>query len=126
MQTQTRYEPHSEWSEKQIAFPGLSDFNQLFEVIDEPKTWKHGDLSVIGSFLHVKRDNYQSMQVKPSKEVLDWIRDHMISVDYDTIVFQIVVHDDSNALVVAHYGQIIGSRYLAYIDAATIPGAHNV
>jgi len=44
----------------------------------------------------------------------------MLPVDYDSIYFTINARDDVTALVTAQYNQIIGSRWLALIDANSI------
>lgn len=64
--------------------------------------------------------HWRSMWVRPTLAL--WLKLHetMIKVDYDAIYFHIVIRTDG-ALVLAQYNQIIGSRWIALIDPATIP-----
>jgi hypothetical protein len=62
-----------------------------------------------------------SLYVRPTDEVLDWIKANMLPLSRDTIGFEIVVRDEHEALIIAHNNLIIGSRWLALIDATTLP-----
>ena len=137
-----RQETH--W-DKPIRFPDIHDFTELFPKLGERnKQDMEGVLRRFdfesGSFLgngkremahqvvstsisfsgNDERFRYTHiLEINPI--VLDFIEQRMIRVDYDSISFNIVTWDDGRALVVAQYSQIIGSHYVAIIDASTIP-----
>ncbi len=77
---------------------------------------------VLSSSCSVRRpDAWQFLQVKPRDGMVEWIEKNMLLLDCDTISFEVVVRDDGTALLLAHYSQIIGSRWLALVDASTLP-----
>jgi hypothetical protein len=58
-----------------------------------------------------------SVCVTPTQDVIDYIRNKMITVDADRIYFHVIVYEDRTSRVYAKYNQIIGSRLLAVFDA---------
>lgn len=117
-----------------LAFPGVRRFEELFPTSSPwvspagrdpggvPMTpGKRGSAS-IGEYLSI-RPAYHGLRVKPSEDVVAYIRAHMLDSEWDTFHFQAVIHDNGHALVIVSHGQIIGSRWLAYIDADTLPAA---
>ena len=77
----------------------------------------------IGGFCSVRGG--QSLWVRPRPEIIDYIREHMVFSEGERISFEIVDRGGT-ALVVARNSQIIGSRWLAFIESATIPQAATV
>ena len=62
----------------------------------------------------------RSLRAKPKPVIIEVIKLTMLSIEYDAISFKLYVGDE-RATVFAEYSKIIGSRYLAEIDATTIP-----
>lgn len=81
--------------------------------------------SKIGPSMHwtTPDDVYTYGRAVPSQEVIDAVRTNMLCIAYDSIYFALHFDDDGTARVYATYNQIIGSRLLAIVDAATIPPA---
>jgi hypothetical protein len=70
--------------------------------------------------------NGYHMQVTPTDMVLDRIyadeSEYLDFAFFDRVEFELIYHGSNNrVLVVADASQIIASRYLAYIDPATVP-----
>lgn len=130
---------------RDIHFPDITTFDELFPKVGERNKQDRGKrLKTFhfesGSFLgNGKREMVHQVvstgisfsgndepyrythiiEINPA--ILECIEERMIRVDYDSISFQVTTWDDGRAIVSAHYSQIIGSRYLAIIDASTIP-----
>lgn len=81
----------------------------------------HTSGNVITNYCMVSGKEYRSFHVRPKQEVIEYVRNNMIPVYYDHIYFQVVVRNDNTALITASYNQIIGSRWLALVDADTVP-----
>jgi hypothetical protein len=64
---------------------------------------------------------YNSLAVRANDQVIEWIKTHMLPLKNDSIYFQIIVRNDGSALVTANNNLIFGSRWIAIIDAASIP-----
>lgn len=132
----------TEHNGRKIAFPDVTTFGELFPaakprvgecpVLLTLPSWEAGTWSdragttkcYVTSYMAVDDVGcigYRSMQVEAAPAVLDEIKSNMLHGSGDTIHFRVVVWDDGKALVMAEYSQIVGSRYLAIIDAATIP-----
>lgn len=62
-----------------------------------------------------------SLNVMPTAKVGKALNEHMTYLGGDEIYFEIVVHEDGTALVIAKHNLIIGQRRIAWIDAKTIP-----
>lgn len=88
------------------------------------------EVMTIGPSFYLKSADgaHSTFYVKPRQEVLDALRAEMILVDGDTVSFEGVVRGEADAvdtttlLVIAKYGQIIGSRWLGIIPALELPG----
>lgn len=113
----------TEHNGRAIAFPNNTLFADLFEQTDnfnlELDKTAHNVLSDYCSIDN--QGEHYSVKVKPHQHIIDFVKNNMIAVDYDSIYFKIIVHDNGWALVTAQYSQILGSHYLAYIDANTQP-----
>jgi hypothetical protein len=127
---------------QKIAFPEVKDFVELFEDV---RPWKYGQESrilldlpsweagtwsdkqsktrfKISSFLTVSgQTERRSYDVQARPVVLDFARTEILHTSNDQASFEVIVWDDGRALVTLQYSQIIGSHYLAIIDAKTIP-----
>ena len=55
---------------------------------------------------------FDSLDVLPTQELIEYVDKNMLAIDYDRIYFEIVTRDDCYALR-ANYNQILGSRLLA-------------
>ena len=75
----------------------------------------------IGPYLTIS-PGHHSFAVTASELTVEAIRRGTISIAYDTISFEVIVWDPTEALVVAKHGQIIGSVWLAVVDPLTVPG----
>jgi len=53
----------------------------------------------------------ESLNVVPTMKLINWVKEHMLMIDYDRIYFSIVVFEDHFDLYVK-YNLIIGSRFL--------------
>lgn len=119
----------------ELVFPNLTRLADLF---DEVREWEKDapDLrpvqkltpgrrasAVVGNYCIVRGLNGHEpgLQVRASEMLVTWLRANMIDVDYDRFHFGLVDHGNGFALLYVSYGQIIGSRWLAYIESATIP-----
>lgn len=134
---------------KQLGFPEVRDFRQLFTHV-EPFVYSSGrDTSkvqeqerrlgvrirgerdardgcgymVLGPYMSIDGPGgrRRSLAVKPAQNLVDWITVTMIFIDCDRLYFDVVVRDRGNALVTVKYNRIIGSRWIASIDPRTIP-----
>lgn len=59
------------------------------------------------------------MQAQPF--LVEWISENMLNISHDNIYFEAILRNDGSCLLVAQHNQIIGSRYLAYLDPETLP-----
>jgi hypothetical protein len=123
---------------RKIAFPEAKSLADLFSEIKAPEgtapiiatfpSWEAGtwsdrggrSKSYVQGWLNVSEPR-RSFHVQAKPEVIDWIRDNMLHGKNDRVYFEAHIWDDGRALVTAQYNQIIGSAYLAIIDAKTIP-----
>jgi len=111
-----------------LLFPNADSFSDIFEHVDSGKkivaVLKSDDPQIkdkmgIGNW--VMMSGGKSFHATPKKVVIEALEKSLILVNYDEIYFEIVDRGGGDALVLAKYNQIIGSRYLAIIDPRTIP-----
>jgi hypothetical protein len=78
---------------------------------------------VISSYcsIHGLDGRYDSVSVDLQPVVREWIERNVLAVEYDRISFQVNIWDDGRALISAQHSKIIGSYYLAIVDATTVP-----
>jgi hypothetical protein len=62
-----------------------------------------------------------NLDITLTPQAIETIGKNTIHIDHDTMNVEVIVWTDGRALVVAHHGRIIGSVWLAFIDATTIP-----
>jgi hypothetical protein len=111
-----------------IAFKEATSFADIFETAvpyvkgsanDQRRSIKG---KTVSSYCTVSGgEQYRSFSVKPQQRVMDYIGENMLDIAYDSIYFTVTIRDDGSALLAAQYNQIIGSRWLAIVDASTIP-----
>jgi len=123
---------------KELAFPEVKNLSDLFESAEvrkpsghseKIKIWKGEDPhdpnaeTYLTDYCQVRYvdGGFGSLRLKPRERVVEYIDNNMIKIAYDTIHFEIVVYDDGTALVLVKYSQIIGSRWLAMVDASAVP-----
>ena len=121
---------------KPILLPEAKRFSDLFE--DSFIAWeqnvkvRYNDVRIHGQVVegHMVTpycvvsgmDEHYSLYVKARESLIKAIEDNTIALENDYMYFEIVVYKDgSPALVICKYGKIIGDRWLARIDANTIP-----
>lgn len=125
---------------RKIEFPEISTFREIFSAHDEildlgtykshtTRTWTfpadRGETAEmwLSSFAHVSaRGETRYFDVNASAEILAFIDEEMIRVEWDTLNFEIIRWDDGFSLVVVKHGKIIGDRWLAVIRTDSIPG----
>lgn len=127
---------------RKIAFPEVQSFADLFDDVKPHgkqarelarlKSWEAGTWSdkagktycTVSGYLSISGGRrFRSLDVNAKPNVMEYVRSSMLHGSYDTIHFSVTIWKDGRALVCAQYSQIIGSHYLAIIDAATIPEA---
>ena len=98
---------------KPVEFPEARELSDLFEVcepIDDLAHWEPKD----GFTFCAASEGVRAMQVKPTartQKVLDSMLQDL------RITFMITLRGSGTALITAEYTEIIGSRWLAIIDA---------
>lgn len=116
---------------KPLAFPDALRFDELFESATpydgQSRTVTHRrsgrDRATVTSYCTGRgaKGEHFALNVQPRRKVLDFINAEMLVVANDSIHFQVVDHDGGFSLVIVSYGQMIGSRWLAYVETASIP-----
>lgn len=64
---------------------------------------------------------FKTCHAKPTDAVIKYLREAMLAIPNDTISFRLTMRDDGSVLVSARYSTILGSRWLAIIDAEDLP-----
>ena len=124
---------YTESEGRKVLFPEADTFKDIFEQVDSGKKivaviksdYEKGSQMSVSNWVSSSRVGHgvdHSFYATPKKSVIEAIEENMIIVSYDEIYFEIVDRGGGSALVLAKYNQIIGSRYLAFIDPKTIPG----
>ena len=104
-----------------VAFPEIRTFAELFPVLTDEKQSHPFCKSEVSNWIHISGVyGYDSTRAVLPQWLIDWIQNNMLAVDHDSIYFNVIVRDDQHALVTAQYNQIIGSRWLALIDANSV------
>ncbi len=86
------------------------------------KTWIQ-----IGTFCSYDNDGYHSFHARARREVLDLVRDNMLAAGVgDRITWKMVMRKAKHGgrdfvLIIAMNSAIIGSRWVAIVDASTLP-----
>jgi len=58
--------------------------------------------------------------LKPHGRLVELVKENMMLLPDYTINLEVHIYEDGLALVSAHYNQIIGSRWIALVDAGTV------
>lgn len=113
------------YTPKEVYFKDLENPAELFSLAPAEypkpggphKRYKLGNNNELS--LHVTvRDNRPEakplsyFELLPSRKLISWIRENMLSIDYDTKYIEIVVRDDGSMLIIASYNLILGNRWL--------------
>ena len=120
--TDTLPKPRPELADlpKPIAFPDAT-FTKLFPALTENSIARpHPPRATISNWLHLRDFPVTSCRVELADWLVDWIRDNMLPVDYDTIYFTATNRGDGWTLISAQYNQIIGSRWLALVRTVSV------
>lgn len=127
--------------QKPIRFPKAKTWDKLFHsatpadgaapTIEQVTSWDSGTRkgrratpwTKLSAHCSVDRAGaYEFIHAFPTMLVIDFFKSgNVLHCSYDTMTFNVVIHDDGRALVILQHGQIIGSHWLAFIDAATVP-----
>jgi len=120
---QKQIEAREKFGQKQICHKDITTFDGVFSTFSFDDKAKPSPVAEnIGAFCSVKMAGSRfSMWVRPSDFIASFIIESMLMITGDNIWFEIIGYEDGTALVVANYNVILGSRWLAVIDAATIP-----
>jgi hypothetical protein len=121
-------------------FKDCKSFDDLFEEVaecpnlshdnhtPEPEGWSvplinppKEDTAIIKCSLRITGQRRGWMFAKPKPEVIDFLRGRMLNVEYDHFTFEAVIREGGEALITCKYGQILGSVWLALVDASTVP-----
>lgn len=114
-----------------LLMPEKRTFNDFFDSY-EVWTQQHGGpqndivtpskhrISHFCSIDH-RQDGYTAMAVTPNKALIEAICANMLYIEYDSLFFEVVFQTDGTALLQVKHNQIIGSRWLSYIDGKTVP-----
>ena len=117
---------------KTVLVPSASKFSDIFESVDAGKKivavmtadkdrMKISNWVRVGKAHKVRGEYPSSFHATPKKSVLEAMDKSMIVVKYDEIYFEITVRSAGEALVTAKHNQILGDRWLGFIDPKTIP-----
>lgn len=103
-----------------VQFPMITDARQLFTDMRPYDKARPGRTdNWISGYCAIKPGG--ALHVTPAPRLVAWIHANMLYITYDQLYFDIIIHDDGRALVTVKHNQIIGSRWLARIDATTLP-----
>lgn len=61
------------------------------------------------------------LTVDPPNSVIEWVGENMLLMDRDTLNFSVVMRRGGTALILVSYNIILGSKWLAIVDARTVP-----
>jgi len=113
---------------KQIAFPETTKLSELFDSFTLRTATEHlqsvrtdGGHTVSKGGHISGRDGLKCFHAEPTDAVLDYISNSMLNLDRDSLYFEVVIRNDGRALVVVKHNNIIGSRWLALLDASELP-----
>lgn len=73
----------------------------------------------VGPYLQTRDGD--SLAVTPTDEIVEYVKQNMIYSINESFSFEIVKQSDGDYLLLVRNSQIIGSRWLAYLDPATVP-----
>lgn len=129
---------------KTLVFPDVRDFTELFTVdgawdfatmnhrngyaqpATPPEIRREGSSKVVGRFLATRNlQGVPHLVVTPTDLFLEMVYgepEHLEFAFFDRVGFEAIYHESNNrVLLTASASGIIASRWLAYVDPATIP-----
>jgi hypothetical protein len=120
---------------KDVLFPEARALTDIFDaatVIKDLATYKSTTayewalepkgVCKLSSFCSVDfGDQYMGFDVKANRLVVDTVGQHMLLSDGYVLNFSIVVRENGIGLITIKYDRILGDRWVAFIDAQTIP-----
>lgn len=110
---------------KRIAFPDVTSFAELFvaDANAKPLEIPGRESQTIGNYftIHETANPYRSLRVRANEKLAEFIMVHTIHIEHDEFYFEAIVYDDGTALLIVKYNRILGDRWLARVDASTIP-----
>jgi hypothetical protein len=122
--------PEGFWLYRPVLLPDARSFDDVLEYEGE---WDYGNREVpfvaqihgneISPYCSIRTGSggYRGIKVRPRPGFYALVQDRIVT-DSDRLSFEVVVHPErERALVILEHGHIIGSHWLAYVDAATIP-----
>lgn len=118
----------------------MPDARSFGDVLEYVRDWDHSTMSHykgepgpghiedlefegnrITAFCSVRMDGRHSMAVRPTPALLAALSGQLLPID-DSLAFEVIHHETNNrCLILISHNQIIGSRYLAYVDPSTVP-----
>lgn len=119
------------YQKKEVYFPEIKSFKELFNDYQFKHINTKAQYQDLGGGCHCSthlsimnthtQPHFLYVELKPEifKPVIETM--YKIYNDNDHISLEAVVRDDGTALIIVSYNQIIGSRWIAVIDASTIP-----
>ena len=121
MHTQNAIRPELAELPRPVAFPAIESFSELFPELTLEKQEHPFQGSAVTNWIQIRdRGAYRHKRAVLPQWLIDWCQENMLPVNYDSIYFTVTIRDDG-ALICAQYNQIIGSRWLALVDADTVP-----
>lgn len=135
-------------SAKPVAMPAVRSFSELFESASPVgdligyrsrtvKEWRvdaagrNGTVrrgagrATVSSFCPVTSvgsGRRSHLDVVPRPELIGFVGENMLLADGYSVSFEVTVYEDGTALVSARYNAISGCRWVAFVDADTVPG----
>jgi len=118
------------YQEENVHLKGIhlfSDFLSNPIPFKQPNLYKPipFQLSQISSYLQIMNRkcqySFEVFEVMPTDKLIDFVKENMLAIDYDSIYFEIICYENNTAMLIAKYNQIIGSRWIAMIDINSIP-----
>jgi len=121
------------YTAKPLAFPNVKSFHELFTsarpYVSKTDINARGvratrggsEANTIGHYMVMRgRHGHEALYVSPSPALISYLSNHMLALG-DRIYFEVVFRDDNKALILARYNKIIGDKWLALVDASTVP-----
>lgn len=127
-------------TESRVVFPELRRFSDLFDVVAKtendrpgprfftttdyhPKTRKPFSCQIsVGPYCSVRAEGTTyALWVRANDKIFKYISGNFIGGARDSIFFEVIFWDDGRALVTSSNNQILASRWLAVVDAKSVP-----
>jgi hypothetical protein len=73
-----------------------------------------------GGGMEERMEHFQTISLFPRKPLAQWLGENLLSIDYDTLHWKIIVFEDTFDLYVS-YGQILGTRLVLRTSNKHLP-----